>query len=285
MIDLIVNVLLFANVIDSSNKVSINSYFDSKYEVLLEDSIIPLSLSDLQKSRVAHGGGRINGKDDYTNCYDAVKSSYEKGVRMIELDVGFTVDDVPVMIHSWDGFFPKYFDTKSRNISFAEANGVILYSDFENTRMKNNWTQLSLEKTIEVMDCEFTQMYLITDTKEDNKKLLKLIDEKYNYMKPRIIPQVYNQDEYMYAKSLNYDKIIYTLYLTHDTPDEVVAFCKREKPYAITMSTEWAKNDKFVKQLDELGVYTYVHTINDRKQYEELKKKGIDGIYTDALFD
>lgn len=284
MIDLIVNVLLFANVIDSSNKVSIDQYFDEKYEVLLEESFIPTALNDKEKSRVAHGGGRINGKDDYTNCYDAVKSSYEKGCRMIELDIGFTADDVPVMIHSWDGFFPKYFDTKSKNFTFAQANGVILYSDFINTKMKNNWTQLTLENTIGLMDTEFPQMYLITDTKEDNKKLLNLIDEKYNYMKPRIIPQVYNQDEYQYAKSLNFDKIIYTLYLTSDTPDQVVDFCKREHPYAITMSTEWAKT-KLPAELEKLGVYTYVHTINDKKQYEDLKKKGIDGIYTDALFD
>ncbi|MCQ2749813.1 MAG: hypothetical protein MJ246_07740 [Clostridia bacterium] len=138
MIDLIINAILFANVIDSSNKVSIDQFFNEKYEVLLEEPFLPTALNDLEKSRVAHGGGRLNGKDDYTNCYDAVKSSYDKGVRMIELDIGFTADDVPVMIHSWDGFFPKYFDTKARNISFDEANGVILYSDFMKTQMKNN---------------------------------------------------------------------------------------------------------------------------------------------------
>ena len=89
-------------------------------------------------------------------------------------------------------------------------------------------------------------------------------------MQDRIIPQVYSQDEYAYAKSLGYKNIIYTLYLTEDTKEQIIEFCKKEHPFAITMSTSWAYTDLPVI-LSRLGVYTYAHTINDVNEYNYLK--------------
>ena len=80
--------------------------------------------------------------------------------------------------------------------------------------MVHGWHQLTFDDVIKYMDSEFTDMYLITDTKNDNRKLLDLIKNKYSYMQKRIIPQVYSQDEYMYAKELGFDNIIYKDFLS-----------------------------------------------------------------------
>ena len=189
-----------------------NSDFTSGESDSKEQSINPTEeLSRLQKSLIAHGGGALSG-DTYLNCYDAIKYYYDKGIRLFELDVEYTSDGMPVMIHSWDGFQWKYLGL-DRNI-------VCKYDEFKNAKMKNNYTQLDLESLSNYMLTEFKEMYWITDTKADNKKLLSTLAVNYPYLLDNIIPQVYNQEEYFYAKNLGFKNIIYTLY-THPRHHQV----------------------------------------------------------------
>lgn len=37
-------------------------------------------------------------------------------------------------------------------------------------------------------------------------------------------------------------------------------------------------------KLSKRGVYIYGHTVNELKEFEDLKKYGVHGIYTDRLF-
>lgn len=212
----------------------------------------------------------------YLNNLEAIQNSYDKGIRLIELDIELTNDNYPIMLHSWDGFITKFFNVE----------GFKTYSlkDFKNFKMINDWHQLTLDEVIYYMQAEFPEMYLITDTKVDNKIILNYINQNYPYMKSRIIPQVYNQNEYYYAKSLGFDKIIYTLYMSNDTEEEVIDFCKNNKPFAITMPKSLA-NTELPQKLSELGVYTYAHTVDDGNEFEELKANGICGIYTNKLFE
>lgn len=263
------------NLINPSNNANLDSYFLDKYNINLEKVFDTYELTANDMKYVSHAGGRM-GKLTYVNNYEALKNSYDKGYRLIELDVEFTSDNVPVMLHSWDGFINSYFK--------VEGGKTYSYNQFKKFEMINGWHQLSLEDVINYMDTDFNEMYLITDTKNDNKKLLSLIKDEYSYMQSRIIPQVYSQDEYEYAKSLGYKNIIYTLYLSEDTKEEIIDFARREKPFAITMSTSWAYTD-LPLYLERLGVYTYCHTINDKSEYDFLKLNGIKGIYTDELIE
>lgn len=210
----------------------------------------------------------------YTNCLEAIKNSYSKGIRLIELDVEFTTDNKPVMLHSWDGFINKFFG--------VEAWKTYSYDEFENFEMVNGWHQLTLDDTISYMKNEFKEMYLITDTKNDNILLLDILVNKYPYMKKRIIPQVYSQEQYQYAKDLGFDNIIYTLYISTDTNEEIIEFCKQNKPFAITMPQHLAYTDLPI-ELSKIGIYTYTHTINSIEQYNDLLNNGINGIYTDSI--
>ncbi|MCQ2976768.1 MAG: amidohydrolase [archaeon] len=273
MTNLCVFILMFYNIFNNKLDDNLIDFLNEKYEISMDDFNRIHELTEEEKQYVVHAGGKLD-KYTYVNNYEALKNSYEEGYRMIELDVEFTSDNVPVMLHSWDGFITSYFG--------VESNVVYSYDKFKSFTMINGWHQLSLEDTINCMDNEFKDMYLVTDTKNDNKKLLKLIKDNYSYMMPRIIPQVYNQDEYFYAKDLGFEKVIYTLYLSEDTKEEIIKFSKDNKPFAITMSTSWAYSDLPV-QLSKIGVYTYTHTINDFKEYDYLKGNGIKGIYTDTL--
>ena len=231
----------------------------------------PLSLQE--KKIIAHAGGAL-GDFKYLNNLESIENSYNNGIRLIELDIEFTTDNKPVMLHSWDGFVTKFFS--------VEAWKTYYYDEFKNFKMVNNWHQLTLDDTIFYMKNMFKEMYLVTDTKNDNKLLLDILATKYPYMKKRIIPQVYNQQEYKYAKDLGFNNIIYTLYASKDTPEQVIDFCKNNEIFAITMPKDLAYTD-LPSKLSELGIYTYTHTINDIEEFKSLSTKGINGIYTDYL--
>lgn len=232
-------------------------------------------LSPYQKSHIAHGGGAL-GEYTYSNCYYAIKTYYDEGIRLFELDVEYTTDNIPVMLHSWDGFQFKYLG--------LERNVVYSYEEFINAKMINDWGQLSLESTITYMKTEFPEMFLITDTKADNRALLLTISQQYSDVQDRIIPQVYNQEEYKYAKELGFKNIIYTLYMSEDTDEQIIEFCKNNQVFAITMPKDRALGTSLAKELNDLGIYVYAHTINSDEDFEQLKENGVSGIYTDNLF-
>jgi len=234
------------------------------------------NLSSYQKTYIAHSGGAISG-NTYTNCYNSIKNSYDLGIRLMELDIEFTKDDIPVMIHSWDGFQYKYLGIQ-RDI-------IPTFEEFMNATMINGYTQLSLESTIDYMKSDFKEMFLITDTKNDNKKLLSLIKENYSDIQDRIIPQVYNQSEYFYAQNLGYKNIIYTLYMSPDSDDEIIDFCKNNNVFAITMPKARALSSDIANRLKEINVFVYAHTVDNQSEFDELKTKGVSGIYTNELFN
>ena len=253
-----------------------NEVFANDSKTIAEEiDIKKESLSLLQKSLIAHGGGALSG-DTYLNCYDAIKYYYEKGIRLFELDVEYTSDGMPVMLHSWDGFQWKYLG--------LDRNSVCKYDEFKNAKMKNNYTQHDLESLSNYMITEFQEMYWITDTKADNKKLLSNLATNYPYLVDRVIPQVYNQNEYFYAKNLGFKNIIYTLYMSEDTDEQILDFCKHNDIFAITMPLQRVLDSELSQKLSELGVYVYTHTVNDDETYKTVLLKGVKGIYTDSLF-
>lgn len=223
-----------------------------------------------------HTGAVLFHGDTYLNCYDPVKYYYDKGVRLFELDVEYTTDDKPVMLHSWDGFQWKYMG--------LDRDKVYSYDEFNNATMIKGYTQLNVERTIKYMREEFPEMFWITDTKNVNEKLLTSIANEYPDIMDRIIPQIYNQDEYFMAQKLGFNNIIYTLYMSEDTDEQVIDFCKENNVFAITMPLARAQETNLANDLKEIGVYVYTHTVNDDETYEAVKQKGVQGIYTDTLF-
>jgi len=135
------------------------------------------------------------------------------------------------------------------------------------------------------MKSDFKEMFFFTDTKNDNKKLLSLIKENYSDIQDRIIPQVYNQSEYFYAQNLGYKNIIYTLYMSPDSDDEIIDFCKNNNVFAITMPKARALSSDIANRLKEINVFVYAHTVDNQSEFDELKTKGVSGIYTNELFN
>ena len=248
-------------------------------DMIYDINFTPSNLTEKQKSIIAHAGGSLYVDDvryTYSNSYKAIKNSYEGGTRLCEIDFLITPDNYQVAFHSWAGFLTKFFGVESKE--------DYTHDEFMSFNMIGDAGQLDLDKIITLMNTEFTELILVTDTKDDNITLLTEIKEKYPKMMARIIPQVYNQEEYKKAKEMGFENIIYTLYESPDSDEEVVEFCKNNEVFAITMPSARA-SEEFVASLKDLNVYVYTHTIDSLEDFEYLKSKKVDGIYTNDLTD
>jgi glycerophosphoryl diester phosphodiesterase len=74
------------------------------------------------------------------------------------------------------------------------------------------------------------------------------------------------------------------LYKSSNTEDEIVDFIKHNNLLAVTMPVE-RLNDDFVRRIKDTGTFIYTHTINDEDQAMKLEEKGVDGFYTDDIFE
>jgi glycerophosphoryl diester phosphodiesterase len=100
----------------------------------------------------------------------------------------------------------------------------------------------------------------------------------------RIVPQVYDQSCYEIMMDIYpFDSVIYTLYESPDTDEEVVAFvAKHDNIKVVTM--EWYRyTEEFYDNLTKLSKYIYFFTLNVPKEIEKCRSWGIHGFYTDYV--
>jgi glycerophosphoryl diester phosphodiesterase len=221
---------------------------------------------------VAHAGGAINWLT-YTNSLEALNYNYNKGFRFFEIDFEFTSDKRLVLLHDWSpDNLTKLFHAKP---------GVYSLIEFKNFKMINNLTQMSLGDLADWM-FKHPDAYIITDIKSNNMEGLNKISKECPTLKGRFMPQIYTFEEYDEAKIMGFKNIILTLYASDYKDEQVLEFLNNHKVIALTMLDYRATKD-FVYKLKKIGVFIYVHTVNDATLKNQLKAQRVDGFYTDFL--
>ncbi|WP_206458378.1 glycerophosphodiester phosphodiesterase family protein [Anaerovorax sp. IOR16] len=222
---------------------------------------------------IAQGGGSVQGYYT-TNSMEAVEQAIHHGFRLIELDMGITKDQEVVMLHDWD--------YTSKDMLGLASNNKLTLEQFEKAKIFEKFEPMTFEKLSTLLK-EHPEVRIITDTKEDNIKLLTLIAQKYPDCKDQIIAQIYRFEELKAVKELGYKQIILTLYKMQSlNAAKIIRFVKDNGIYAVTMSEE-LRNQTIAKELQSYGIVVYMHTINDVERMQEAKQKGAFGIYTDDL--
>jgi phosphoglycerol transferase len=247
--------------------------------VLAKSQIIELidrfSEQNFQVHRVAHAGGQFEG-NLYTNSINALNHNIKQGFAYFELDFSFTSDGQLVCMHDWQDSFEKLFDFKSKARPTLE--------EFEYfTNKKSQFRICTLDNLISWLQRNPTA-FIITDAKEDNLRALKIISEKVPDYKKRIIPQIYDPEEYSRAKEMGYEQIIWTLYRNMCSNDEILSWVDSFKgKFAITIPKSKA-DPVLIKELKKRGVPSYVHTVNTPAEKDYfLDEIGVTEIYTDFL--
>ena len=227
--------------------------------------------------RIAHAGGGL-GENVYTNSFEAMQNSVENGMEYLEIDLSFTSDGELVCIHDWGKTFEQLFGQKSERVSLVEFEKLV--------QNKKEFTICTLDTLVDWLENN-KKIKIVTDIKDTNFNLngLKLIKESFDEYADRIIPQIYNPEDYNAVKELGYKNIIWTLYAYSGSKDDVYSWVeKMEGLSAVAMFQDVAENGVSTK-IKEKGIPVYVHTINDKNIFDYLVKNfGVTEIYTDYLY-
>lgn len=235
---------------------------------------------------VAHALGGVNGKT-YSNSLEAFEYNYLHGQRVFEVDLTLTSDGDLVAKHDWS---KSVGDMLQQDIPSDKVDKPLTLNEFKNMKIYREYTPLTFEDIIGLMK-KYNDAYIITDTKDMQddivKKQFKNIVNTANKVDPkildRIIPQIYNEDMLKGIKAVyNFKSIIYTLYQTRSSDDEVVKFATENGIRVVTMG-EYRYSKEFEDKLSKNNIYTYIHTINDVNLVNKYLKQGVSGFYTDFL--
>lgn len=221
---------------------------------------------------IIHAGGEIDGVLG-SNSLEALNASYEKGYRVIEMDFVLSSDGQPVCLHDWS----RYYSTQLSDTPVTEA-------EFANVWIFGRYTSMTLDRLAEWM-AEHDDVYIVTDVKENNVRVLRLIAKRHPEIVSHIVPQIYQYDEYVPVRALGYSNIILTLYQLPTYLDKAnaeynSAFAAKHGLLAVTADKTLGKND-FVEQFTSRGVPLYFHTVNDEAEQTAFYNMGVTGVYTD----
>lgn len=235
---------------------------------------------------VAHALGGIDEKS-YTNSLEALEYNYEKGYRTFEVDIAITSDNKLVARHGWEEDLAKWYN---QDLLPSEKNKPLSLNRFKELKIFSKYTPLSFKDIVEFMS-KHKDMYLVTDTKSmdgsEVKKQFKLIVSECNSVDrsvlERIMPQIYNEQMLSLVKSeYEFKNIIYTIYQINDPADKIIKFMLNNNINIVTMPLIRV-SPKFINDLNNNNIRSYVHTVNDVNEMKKLKKMGVCGFYTDYI--
>ncbi|WP_237690557.1 phosphatidylinositol-specific phospholipase C/glycerophosphodiester phosphodiesterase family protein [Paenibacillus caui] len=241
-----------------------------------------------QYRAISHAMGAINGKT-HSNSYEAFIANYAKGNRLFEMDMLFSADAHLIGRHEWGASFSKMMGQQGA-LSAERLDARFTYDEFRKAKIDGKYDALTWEDAIELLR-NYPDIYIVTDTKEIEpdkiKRMFETIVQTTEKVDPellnRVVPQIYNESMLEQIQSIHaFPELIYTLYVSEDTDEQVVEFVRKNSISAVTMSNSRA-NRKLIGALKKLGVPSYVHTVNDKQDVLTYEAMGAYGFYSDSL--
>ena len=222
--------------------------------------------------KIIHAGGEV-GSYLGSNSLEALNNSHWKGFRVIEMDFVLSSDGKPVCLHNWS----QYYSNQLGSVPVSAA-------EFTNVKIFNKFTSVTLDSLVAWLVMH-PDVYIVTDVKDNNVDVLHHIADAHPEIISRIIPQIYQYDEYVPVRAMGYSNIVLTLYRLPTYEDKVncrynVEFAEKYSLLAVTADATLAKAS-FVNAYVTAGVPLYVHTVNDEAEQQKFFDMGVTGVYTD----
>ena len=233
---------------------------------------------------IAHSLGEIDDNIG-TNSLEAFNTSYEKGIRIFEVDLSITSDNKLVAIGDWEQAL------ETLNISNQDT--PLSQEEFLSSKILGKYTTLSFEDILKLMQ-KYPDIYIVTNTQQTTEPYISLqfehivnTAEKIDVnLLDRIIPQIYNNDMFHSIMDIHeWKSIIYSIYNLENnfSREEVLDFLIRNGINVITTNIKHSPK-AFVDKLIENDKLVYLHSLNDFENVELWESRGIHGFYTDFLY-
>ena len=222
---------------------------------------------------IYHAGGQINGHT-YTNSAEAVQKTLSEGNCFIEIDFAYTSDSQLVCVHGWDDVYPEEYRPT--------------LEEFLAVKIQGKYTPMTAQDLIGIMK-QNPQMYLITDTKEDDLvaviRDLAEIAELDPAVLDRFIIQVYfgsEKESILEIYPFQDSQFLLTTYKLGQWPLQLGDICSKYNINVIAFA-HWSLSDADCALLREHGYTLYEFTVNRADHAKIALERGISGFYTDCL--
>lgn len=234
---------------------------------------------------IAHALGGID-KVEYTNSLEALNLSYERGIRLMEVDFLYTNDGNLVCRHNWDEEFEDDFSKEN----------IPDHKTFMESKINGVYTTLDIESIIRFA-MEHPDVYFVTDIKSykfDICEAVELITNTaeelgFSELDKQFIIQVYTYEDYeKISERFDFQNFIFSLYRMKDELKNygingILDFCMKNDIKVVTLPKKYATRE-ICGQLKSNGIKIFVYTIDSRKTWLKLKLTGVDGIYTNYIY-
>ncbi|NOV02707.1 phosphatidylinositol-specific phospholipase C/glycerophosphodiester phosphodiesterase family protein [Paenibacillus planticolens] len=230
---------------------------------------------------IAHALGGVDGSS-YTNSYEAFLSNYNRGYRLFEVDLLQTTDGELIARHDWS--------QKLQRGLLDQPGRVLTMSQFESSLILGKYHPLALHDILRLMQ-KYPDFNLIIDTKANSKEKIQqqfesLVNETLRTdpsLLERMIPEIFSSEMYNIVMGIYpFPNKIYSLYKSDASAASIVKFVKDNHISVVAMPTYRVFiNPNLVHSLNELGVKSYVHTVDKTQTMTLLRSFGVHGFYTD----
>jgi glycerophosphoryl diester phosphodiesterase len=224
--------------------------------------------------RVAHAGGGLDGRM-YTNSYQALDANLALGFVYFEIDFVFTADSELVCLHDWEDNFERTFGFR--------VESPLSLEEFEALAAGNeSFTNCTLDGLAAWLR-DNPRARIVTDVRGDLRDALDLIAARIEGHEHRVIPQIYLPQQAAIVRELGFRSMIWTLYRYDGEPLDVFRIATGWPiPVAVAMPRGWVDTG-LPMLLRNAGIPSYVHTVNARSEFNQLRSRGVSEIYTAFL--
>ena len=226
-------------------------------------------------ARIAHACGGFNNRI-YNNCRDALLHNISLGYLWFEIDFVYVDDELVTDA----GRAAEVTGDKSSSYYSAKDEGKASTATLDTTAM----TLLDLAQIMK----ENVAIRIVVDNKDASRNMssMKLLYNALPNASDRVLPQIFQPEEFAICSSLGFRHIIWTLYNYRGSDADVISNLKSMEsgPLGgvayVTMPQARAMT-QLSKDVNKLSIPTLAHTINDQSEIDELFAEGVSEVYTD----
>lgn len=237
---------------------------------------------------VAHALGGLEDKT-YLNSKEAFIASYEKGIRLFEVDLCQTSDGVWVCRHSWNQPLGQWKE---------EGKKVLSEEEFLSAPIYGKYTPMTFQDLLILLK-DYPDAFVMLDSKqysirnyrrtlEDYIEYIQLADEAgAKEVLDQLIPEIYNEAMFPgTALMYRFPSYIYSLWQEYSVEElrETAAFCAEKNIPAVTVYYKYW-SEEIQEIFDEKGILVYIYTVNDLQEAKKFISQGAMGICSDTLTD
>lgn len=235
---------------------------------------------------IAHALGEVNGKT-YLNSKEGFLKYYKKGVRLFEVDLVKTSDDVWVCRHSWNQSMGQWE---------TEGKQILMEEEFLSRPLYDQYETMTLKELFQLLK-KYPDAFVLLDSKQYSiRNYQKTIEDYVEYMEiakeadakevlGQLIPEIYNEAMFPGTALLyQFPSYIYSLWqeYTIEELEHIGDFCIEKGIPAVTVYRKyWTKEVQDI--FSDRGIYVYVYTVNDIPEAKKYLQAGAAGVCTDSI--